>query len=221
MRSIKQIEFKLEPNFNSQFRGRRKGVTSITEDIRLLGEINRLGVTLVELEEGEVDGLKTIFVKLRCFTETHPSCEFKWLEIEITFPGLKDLIVKEVIPDLVTGEQPIKISTTYKGGVSVEFSKLKIGPNVELEETRETEIFFSEVIGRGVGLDYAKWVFETPEGKELHVNRDVSLLATHFSGEIDVNLDITIRTKIKTQGIARALPFIGRKKYNVTRRIPL
>jgi hypothetical protein len=182
----------------------------IDERVRLLASKSTIGLSIVQADYGTHEGRKTLYLKMRCLGSAAPKCSISWLQLRISFPNPENLRAEDLQPELVKSEHPVKITTTYSGGFSLEVLKVKLGPEAKAEKSRETQYYFSEIRGSGKTFNYAEWVFETAGEEELYVNRDLHLLLSYPARAEGIESKITMRAHVIHDGLLGYVPILGR-----------
>lgn len=182
----------------------------LNEPVRLMANESTIGLSIVEAVYGTHEDRKTLYLILRCLGNAAPKCNISWLQLRINFTTPNNLRVEDLKPELVKSEHPVKIITTYGGGLKLEALKVKLGPEAEAEKSRETQHYFSEIRGSGKTFNYAEWVFEAASEEDLYVNRDLHLLLSYPSDAEDIKSKITMRAHVTVDGLLGYVPVLGR-----------
>lgn len=208
--NIQQIDFSINID-QPALRVRGDEPAIIDEEVKLLARETRLGLAILESREYEEANRKARYLSMRCVGDAHPECRIRWLYLAVKFPKGKDIRVEDLAPEEVKSEEPVKITTSYKGGLSLEVLKVKLAPEANIERSTETQAYFSTVRGTGKGFGYANWTFSTPDGMELYVNRDLSLLVSYPPELEELSATFTLRYRVAVKGFPGLIPLIGRK----------
>jgi hypothetical protein len=211
-----KIDFDLEID-ESNLRQRGESDILLDETWKMLAKESRIGLSVVESTTGEEKDRKLLYVILRCAAAPHPDCSLSWFKLTLSFDKPQSLRVEDMSPELVNGDQPVKITTTFNGGLALEVSKVKIGPNATIEKKSETQYYFSNIRSSGKSFNYAQWIFDTPPGQDLHINRDLHMLISYPSDTDGVTSQITVRSHLTRKGMLGYIPLIGRrsKKFSI------
>ena len=207
---IRQIDFSI--NLDQPALKVRGGEAAIIdEQVKLLARENRLGLAVLESREYAEANRRARYLSMRCVGTAHPECQIRWLYLAIRFPDGKGIRVEDLAPEEVKSEEPVKITTSYSGGFSLEVLKVKLTPEANIERTTETQAYFSAVRGAGKGFGYANWTFSAPDGLELYVNRDLTLLVSYPPELEELSATFTLRYRVAVRGFPGLIPLIGRK----------
>jgi hypothetical protein len=189
----------------------------VDHDIRVLAQSNRLALIrgLTERHGAIRPGADGVDVPLRCVAHAHPGCRFRWVRISMDLSPTAGAVVHDLSPrDEVAGE-PVKITTSYHGGLSFNLSVLKLGPELSGERSTERDVYFPTVTASGIGLALAIWDFTALADAPLHVDRDLRLLASVPATAKEIQVQLTLRALVVANGIAAAIPLIGRQRATV------
>lgn len=183
------------------------------EKLKLLGRENRLEVLLIQLKAVDSAAPRSaVELSLRLLAHAHPECSFKWIDLKLDFAAIPQARVEDFSPKEVKGTEPIKITSTYKGGLSFELETAKLGPNVELERSKEYQIYFPEILGSGIGTSMIHWTFSALPGQKLYEDRELKALVSAAAGVVFEGIELGVKAKLQVEGALGWLPVVGRKR---------
>jgi len=208
-----------EPELEIDDESERSESASADQRIRVLARANRLGLACdpATRHPGQSDAGDVLDFPLRCVAHAHPDCRFRWVRVTLDLGGTDGVSIADLSPRDEISEQPVKITTTYHGGVSFSISALPVGPELSAERTTEQDVFFPTITSSGIGFSYAIWDFTAAGDAPLHVDRTLRLLATVPPEAADVPVSLTLRASVSARGFLGRIPLVGRQ----TATIPL
>jgi hypothetical protein len=112
--------------------------------------------------------------------------------------------------DEVSGN-PVKITTSYHGGLSLNIASIPLGPEVSGDRSTERDVYFPSITAPGIDLTHAIWDFTAIAGAPPHVDRDLRLLAGIPAKLAEINVRLTLRASVTATGITGAIPLLGRQ----------
>jgi hypothetical protein len=112
-------------------------------------------------------------------------------------------------------DHPVKVTTSYKSGVSFDIAAVALSPEVAVERTREQDVYFPILRVSGIHLRRAIWTFEAPGEQPLHIDRNLRLLLTAPAATAGIRALFTMRAKVAVNGFAGLVPMLGRRTVEV------
>lgn len=152
-----------------------------------------------------------IDLPLRCAAHAHPDSRFRWVHLRVDFSGTPGVVVVDLSPRDEVADHAVKVTTTYKGGVSFDIASVPLSPEVAVERTREQDVYFPTLRVSGIHLPHAIWTFEAHGEQPLHVDRALRLLLTAEPGTRDITALFTLRAKVAVDGLLSLVPLLGRR----------
>ncbi|MDH3600388.1 MAG: hypothetical protein OEU26_12205 [Candidatus Tectomicrobia bacterium] len=194
----------------------QRGVSELhlDENIQLWARENRITLLMEEQERHFLPDISrfTKPLDLRCVVHPHPECRFIFVRLTIAFNPASGAIVQDLVPKRVDSGQPLKITTTYRGGLSFEYNEVKLSDMAGVEHSKEYQHYFPEIVGSGVNTNRVIWDFKTPMNDvELYVDRDLFLLIAYPEDRSTVTAEITLRARVIRKGLIGYIPLIGKK----------
>jgi hypothetical protein len=192
---------------------------SLSKEIRLLARANRLALRCdpAARHADQIPGLDVIDFPVHCVAHAHPDCRFRWARVTLDLAAGSGASIRDLSPRDEVTDHPVKITTTYHGGLSFTIAALPLSPDLSAERTTEQDVYFPAITTSGIGFSHAIWDFTAIGSAPLHVDRTLRLLATVPAGNTQVPVTITLRAAVITRGFLGAVPLIGRQ----TAAIPL
>lgn len=192
---------------------------SADQQIRILARANRLGLACdpATRHPGESAAGDVLDFPLRCVAHAHPDCRFRWVRVTLDLGGTAGASIQDLSPRDEVSEHPVKITTTYRGGLSFSISALPVSPELSAERTTEQDVFFPSITASGIGFSYAIWDFTAIGEAPLHVDRTLRMLATVPPAAAEVPVRLTLRASVSARGFLGRIPLVGRQ----TATIPL
>lgn len=192
-------------------RSENKGFSA--EKLKVWARENRLEVLLLHLQKVDNQAPRSaVDITLRLLAHAHPECSFKWIDLKLNFAAIPQARVEDLNPKEIKGTEPIKITSSYKGGLSFELETAKLGPNVELERSKEYQIYFPEILGSGIGTSLIHWTFNALPGQRLYEDRELKALVSAAAGAVFEGIELGVKVKLQVDGVLGWLPVVGRKK---------
>jgi hypothetical protein len=193
--------------------------STVDEQIRVLAKSNRLAIRSDPATRHRSDTPDTdvIDFPLHCIAHAHPDCQFRWVRVTLDMSDTTGASIADLSPRDEIIDKPVKISTTYKGGLKFEIAAVPLKPELSAERKTEQDIYFPTVSVSGIGFSFAMWDF-TPVGEApLKVDRALRLLATVPVSVGAIPTRLTVRATVRARGLTGKIPLIGRQ----TKTIPL
>jgi hypothetical protein len=192
---------------------------SLSKDIRILARDNRLALHCAPAARhpGQLPGIDAIDFSVRCIAHAHPDCRFRWVRITLDLAASSGATIRDLSPRDEITDHPVKITTSYHGGLSFTIAALPLHPDLSAERTTEQDVYFPTITTSGIGFSHAIWDFTAVASAPLHIARTLRLLATLPATSTDIPVTITLRTSVTARGLLGAIPLIGRQ----TATIPL
>jgi len=152
---------------------------------------------------------------MRCVAHAHPESRFRWVHFTADFGPSPGVVVSDLSPRDEVSDHPVKLTTTYRGGVSFDLATVALSPEVALERTREQDVYFPILRASGIHLRRAIWTFESPGEQPLHVDRNLRLLLTAPAATTGITVVFTLRAKVAVNGVVGHVPLLGRRTVQV------
>jgi hypothetical protein len=187
---------------------------SVDEEVRLLARANRLALVRDKATRhaDAHQGLDVVDVPLRCVAHAHPSCRFRWVRVTIDLSGTVGAKVSDLVPREEISDHPVKITTSYQGGLSFSIAHLPVKPDVSGTHTTERDVYYPTVTSSGIGLTHAIWDFTARDGSPLHLDRQLRLLLTLPAAATTIGAQLSVRATVAANGLVGTIPLIGRHK---------
>ncbi|MEY9857021.1 hypothetical protein ABH935_002629 [Catenulispora sp. GAS73] len=192
----------------------RADSASVDEELRLLARSNRLALVR-EKATRHADahqGLDVVDVPLRCVAHAHPSCRFRWARVTIDLSGTAGAKVSDLVPREEISDHPVKITTTYQGGLSFSTAHLPVKSDAGGTHTTERDVYYPTVTSSGIGLTHAIWDFTARDGSPLHLDRQLRLLLTLPAAATAIGAELSMRATVAVNGLIGIIPLIGKHK---------
>jgi hypothetical protein len=189
----------------------------LDREIRVLARANRIALVRepAARHPGQLPGLDAIDFPLRCVAHAHPDCRFRWVRITLDLAGASGSSIRDLSPRDEITDHPVKITTSYHGGLSFAVAALPLHPDLAAERTTERDVYFPTITTSGIGLTHAIWDFTAVASNALHVDRSLRLLATIPASTPQVPVKITLRASVIARGVLGAIPLIGRQSATI------
>jgi hypothetical protein len=187
------------------------------QEIRVLARTNRLAIkceAAVRKRSG-TPGTDIIDFPLRCVAHPHPECRFRWVQVTLDLKGTAGASITDLSPRDEISEHPVKISTTYKGGVKFDIAMLPVHPELSAEHSTEQDVYFPKISVSGVGFSFAMWDFTAIGDEPLKVDRQLRLLATVPSSAAEIPASITVKASVAARGLPGRIPLVGRQNKTI------
>ncbi len=197
----------------------RHAALYVDEDIKVLARENRVILHVKTLTSTYNADSKRFEkqVQLHCVAHPHPDCNFISVRLAVSFSEETAVCVENMIPGEVLGKEPVKFTSTSKGGLSPEYQDLKLGDIASVEQSKEYQAHVPEIIGTGVGTQRAVWTFQKPlEAVPLHVNQHLVMLISLPEDRPALTATFSLRAQAAIKGVMRHLPLLGRKAEEFT-----
>lgn len=197
----------------------RADAVSSDEQIRVLARSNRLAIRSDPATRHRTDTPDTevIDFPLHCIAHAHPDCQFRWVRVTLDMSDTTGATIADLSPRDEIIDKPVKISTTYKGGLKFEIAAVPLKPELSAERKTEQDIYFPTVSVSGIGFSFAMWDFTAVGEAPLKVDRALRLLATVPASVGAIPTRLTVRAAVQARGLTGKIPLIGRQ----TKTIPL
>jgi hypothetical protein len=208
-----------EPPLDIDEQTERAGPLAADQQIRVLARANRLAIrcdTAVR-HHGDAPGTDVIDFPLRCVAHAHPECRFRWVRMTLDLSGTPEASITDLSPRDEISEHPVKVSTTYTGGLKFDIAMLPVDPELSAERSTEQDVYFPKISVSGVDFGYAMWDFIAVGEEPLKVDRPLRLLATVPASAAEIPVRLTLRAAVAARGLPGRIPLIGRQ----TKTLPL
>jgi hypothetical protein len=187
---------------------------TIDHDIKVLARANRLALHRDPFSRHpaneDTGGMDIVEVPLYCVAHAHPDCRFRWVRITLDLGSNEGVVIQDMSPRDEVADHPVKITTTYHGGLSFTIASVPLAPEVSVERSMERDVYFPTVTVSGAKLTHAIWDFTAIAGGPLHVNRDLRLLVGVPSSLAEIEVGLTLRAAVVAAGVTGVIPLIGR-----------
>lgn len=207
--------FELEPD-EQALSERSDEYVLLDDEIRVWLKRNRIGLNRSSLkrypfpDQPDQEVLESTFQLL---ADADSDCVFKSLRLTFDFSEIPGAVVHDMSPREVLGQHPLKITVKSVRGLSFEFEKFKVGPSFEQEKSVESQTYFPEIRGLGIGFNRASWSFEPlPGAPLLFVDKVLSLLVAVPAKQQSIPLVGTIRVEVTRTGWQGMIPLLGRRR---------
>ncbi|MEZ0113857.1 hypothetical protein ABH920_007891 [Catenulispora sp. EB89] len=191
----------------------RADSAAVDEQVRLLARANRLALVRDKATRhpDAHQGLDVVDVPLRCVAHAHPSCHFRWVHVTIDLSGTAGAKISDLVPREKISDHPVKITTTYHGGLSFSTTHLPIKADAAGTYTTEKDVYYPTVTSSGIDLTYAIWDFTARDGSPLHLDRQLRLLLTLPAAATAIGAELSMRAVVEADGVVGKIPLIGRR----------
>lgn len=208
-----------EPTLEIDEDTEREGSVVADEEIRVLARASRLAVRCdpATRHPGDAPGTDVVDFALHCVAHAHPECRFRWVRVTLDVSGTAGASITDLSPRDEISEHPVKITTTYSGGLKFDIAAIPLQPDLSAERTTEQDIYFPAVSVSGVGFGYAMWDFTAIAEAPLKVDRALRLLSAIPASAVEIPARLTVRASVTARGLPGKIPLIGRQ----TKTIPL
>ena len=197
----------------------RGGTLTVDHDIKVLARANRLALhrdRFSRYPAGEdTRGMDIVDIPLYCVAHAHPDCRFRWVRITLDLGSNTDVVIQDMSPRDEVADHPVKITTTYHGGLSFTIASVPVAPEVWVEHSMERDVYFPTVTVSGAKLTHAIWDFTAIAGGPLHVNRDLRLLVGVPAALAEIEVRLTLRAAVVAAGFPGVIPLIGRQTVKI------
>ena len=191
----------------------------LDQEVRLWLDRNRVGLTRLSIQRhppAEQSGDAVLEIVLRVIADADPDCRFESLRLTLDFSNTPNVLVRDMVPAEVLGKDPVKITSKWIKGLSLEMEQFKLGPSFSHEHSIESQVYLPEIRGIGIGFNKAVWTFDHLPGAPLYaINKDLRLLVSLPSHLNALPANGTIRVEIARQGWTRVLPLIGHQAMHI------
>ena len=198
---------------------RSVGPVAADQEIRVLARASRLALRCdpAARHDGPVPGTRLLDFPLRCVAHAHPDCRFRWVRVTLNLSETAGAYVTDLSPRDEISEHPVKVSTSYSGGLKFDIAALPLHPELSAERETEQDVYFPKISVSGIDFGYAMWDFTAVGEEPLKVDRPLRLLAAVPAAAAAIPVQLTLRALVTARGAVGRIPLIGRQ--NVT--IPL
>lgn len=190
---------------------------SFDTHVRLLAKENRFGLRAgpAVRHRLETSPGTAVDLPLRCVAHRHPECRLRWVSLLVDVSGC-DGTVLDLSPRDEVAAHPVRVTTTFGGGLSFQIAAVPVEPEATMERTREQDVFFPKVTASGQGFGAARWDFTQVGQEPLHIDRDLRLLVGLPDGNGETRLHAVLRAGLSVQGALGVLPLVGRRRVDLT-----
>ncbi|GAB2620319.1 hypothetical protein GCM10027168_60480 [Streptomyces capparidis] len=183
---------------------------------RLLARENRFGLRAgpaVRHELGTSPGT-AVDLPLRCVAHRHPECRLRWVSLLVDLSGC-DGTVLDLSPRDEVAAHPVRVTTTFGGGLAFQIAAVPVGPEATAERSTRQDVFYPKVTSSGQGFSAARWDFTQVGQEPLHVDRELRLLVGVPAGTGETRLHAVLRAGLSVQGALGVLPLVGRRRVHL------
>ncbi|KPI05283.1 hypothetical protein OK074_0421 [Actinobacteria bacterium OK074] len=188
----------------------------IDDTVRLLARENRFALRAGPASWHPLGGGQgtAVDIPLRCVAHRHPECRLRWVRVSVDVSG-SDGTVLDLSPKDEVAAEPVKVVTTYGGGLSLDIQAVPLvplTPELTAERSREQNVYFPRLTTSGPSFGAAWWDFHQVGEAPLHVDRDLRLLAGLPAGATGARLHTVLRAGVSVRGALATVPLVGRRK---------
>lgn len=190
---------------------------SLDRSTRLLARENRFGLVTRPAAWQSVDAPAStvVDVRLRCVAHRHPECRLRWVSVSVDVSGSGGTVL-DLSPRDEVSTQPVRVTTRYGGGLSLDILAIPLGPEVTVERSSEQDVFFPRVTTSGPGFGSARWDFTQVGEDPLHVDRDLRLLAGLPADAAEAQVHAVLRAGVSVNGALGVVPLVGRRRVRLS-----
>ncbi len=185
----------------------------VDRELRLRTRANRLALvrSAPVRHSAAGTGIDAVDLQLRCVAHAHPGCHFRWVRVTLDASPTPGATISDLSPRSEISDHPVRITTTYHGGLSFNIAHVPLSPEVSSERTTERDVYYPTVTVSGIGLQHAIWDFVALDGSPLYLDRQLRLLLSVPSEAAELPTRLTVRAAIALDGIAGTIPVLGRR----------
>ena len=188
------------------------GQIVIDETLRAMARANRLSLWRSDPERVDLgNGTAAVELSLRCVAHADPGCRFRWVRLNVDFSGTPAAQIADLSPRDEIATHPVKLTTKRTAALSFEIASVQLGPEVGSERSSEQDVYFPKLTTSGLRLRYALWDFTAVGEAPLHVDRDLRVLLSVPSEVVAMPVTVTLRAMVTANGLAGAIPLLGRR----------
>ncbi|MEV7416248.1 hypothetical protein [Streptomyces sp. NPDC089919] len=148
-------------------------------------------------------------IPLMCVVQTHPESSVRWTRLVLDLSPTPGATVADMSPVLVEGGTPVEIETSLGAGLGFSVAGTPLGAEVTPQVLRRRTVYCPRITSSGIGFATAYWDFRASDREFLHVNEELRLLV-QAPPATPVQATVTLRTRIRPRGLARALRLSGK-----------
>jgi hypothetical protein len=187
------------------------------QEIRVLARASRLAIRCdpATRHDGPAPGTQVLDFSLRCVAHAHPDCRFRWVRITLSLSETDGAYVTDLSPRDEVSEHPVKVSTSYCGGLKFDIAALPVHPELSAERGTEQDVYFPKISVSGIDFGYAMWDFTAVGEEPLKVDRPLRLLAAVPASGSGIPVQLTLRALVTARGAAGRIPLIGRQNTTI------
>lgn len=195
----------------------RGGAIGVDQEIRVLARANRLAIRCdsATRHDGPAPGTQVLDFPLRCVAHAHPECRFRWVRVTLNLSETDGAYVTDLSPRDEVSEHPVKVSTSYSGGLKFDIAALPVHPELSAERGTEQDVYFPKISVSGIDFGYAMWDFTAVGEEPLKVDRPLRLLAAVPASGSDIPVQLTLRALVTARGAVGRIPLIGRQNTTI------
>jgi hypothetical protein len=186
-------------------------------EIRVLARSNRLALRCdpATRHDGPTPGTDVLDFQLRCVAHPHPECQFRWVRVTLNLSETDGVSITDLSPRDEVSEHPVKITTSYSGGLKFDIAALPVHPELSAERGTEQDVYFPKLSVSGIDFGYAMWDFTAVGEEPLKVDRPLRLLASVPDADRQVPVHLTLRALVTARGLTGRIPLIGRQSTTI------
>ncbi len=194
-----------------------RGSIVADQEIRVLARANRLAIRCdpATRHASPERATEVLDFPLRCVAHAHPQCRFRWVRVTLDLSETDGACVSDLSPRDEISEHPVKVSTTYSGGLKFDIATLPVHPELSAERQTEQDVYFPKVSVSGIDFGYAMWDFTAIGEEPLKVDRPLRLLAAVPASGDEIPVRLTLRALVTARGAAGHIPLIGRQSTTI------
>lgn len=211
--AFKDLDFDLTID-DTQLNMRSSGQPVLDESVKLLAtKTNRFLLSQAVVRgykaEGADRSVTEIIFQLDAILAQ--KCRLDQLILSVSFGQDNMCRVEDMQPDTVTGDEPVKQTVEYKGGLKFEWGKLKLGPSFETSKSEEKNVYYPEITAHGVPFNFASWHFRGNKANILDIKKEFRILLTRNNEPQTLPVAYRIEADIRYDGWLGSIPIIGNK----------
>ena len=187
------------------------------QQIRVLARANRLAIRCepATRHDGPAPGTNVLDFQLRCVAHAHPECRFRWVRVTLNLSETDGASITDLSPRDEVSEHPVKVTTSYSGGLKFDIATLPVHPELSAQRETEQDVYFPKISVSGIDFGYAMWDFSAVGEEPLKVDRPLRLLASVPASGSQVPVQLTLRALVTARGATGRIPLIGRQNTTI------
>jgi hypothetical protein len=187
------------------------------QEVRVLARANRLAIRCdpATRHDGPAPGTDVLDFQLRCVAQAHPECRFRWVRVTLNLSETDGVSITDLSPRDEVSEHPVKLTTSYSGGLKFDIAALPVHPELSAQRGTEQDVYFPKISVSGIDFGYAMWDFAAVGEEPLKVDRPLRLLASVPAARAQIPVQLTLRALVTARGAAGRIPLIGRQNTTI------